>query len=146
MRRVRITDAQRRARVVARHRLDRTANDALDAVRSLAAVHSSDPITPYLACWARVPEFATRDLDHALYEARTLWRAHALRRTMFVVAADEAPIFAAAVGREVAAKERRRLEQWLAAELPAAVPRRLGGASILLGGIAAGLGWSVTMP
>ncbi len=124
----RITDAERRARLVARHHLARTAGDVVDAVRGVVALHSSDPITPHLGSWARVAGFGTEDLDRALYEARTLWRLHGMRRTLFVVPADEAAVFAAAAGRDIAEKERRRIETWLAAEMQAdQVPRWLAG-------------------
>ncbi|HEX2028227.1 MAG TPA: winged helix DNA-binding domain-containing protein [Nitriliruptorales bacterium] len=110
-----ITDAERRARVVARHHLGGTAPDVVGAVRALVAVHSSDPVTPYLTLWARVPDFATDDLDRALYDGRALCRLHAMRRTLFVVLAEEAPIMLTAAA--TAEGERRRLERWLAAEI-----------------------------
>lgn len=116
----RITDAQRRARLVDRHHLARSALDVEEAVRGVVAVHSSDPVTPYLALWARVSGFSTQALDEALYRARSLWRLHAMRRTLFVVQAAEGPIFQAGVGREIARKERDKVERWLAAEMPAA--------------------------
>jgi hypothetical protein len=111
-----VSDAERRARLVARHHLGRTAAGVTDAVHGVVALHSTDPATPYLASWARVPGFATADLDRALLEERSLWRLHAMRRTLFVVPAAEAPVFEAAASRDVARRERRRLEGWLAAE------------------------------
>ena len=75
------SDAERRARLVARHHLARTARDVETAVRAVAAQHSSDPLTPFLAAWARVPGFAVADLERAMYEERALWRMHATRRT-----------------------------------------------------------------
>lgn len=101
---------------MARHHLGRTAADADDAVRGVVALHSSDPLTPHLACRARVAGFVTDDLDRTLYEERTLWRLHAMRRTLFVVPADEAAVLDAAVGRDIAARERRKVETWMAAE------------------------------
>lgn len=108
------TIAQRRARLWARHHLRRDA-DVVNAVRDLVAVHSSDPLTPHLAAWSRVPGYQVEALHDAL-EVRALWRMHAMRRTLWVVDADEAPIFDGAAGRVVAAKERRRLLGWIAAE------------------------------
>jgi hypothetical protein len=120
---VRVSDQQRRARLVVRHHLGRTASDVVDAVRSLVALHATDPATPHLSLRARVPGFTTGDLDQGLYEQRSLWRLHGMRRTLFIVAADEAPVIEAAAGRDVAARERRRLEGWLAAEMdPDGVP------------------------
>jgi hypothetical protein len=114
----RITDGQRRARLAARHHLARTAVDPLGAVRDLVAVHSSDPLTPPLAMWVRVQGFHVGALDDALYETRSLWRLHGMRRTLFVVPVDRAPIVQAAAGRDVATRERRRLTGWLAAVMP----------------------------
>jgi len=118
-------DAERRVRLVARHHLMRTAPDCVTAVRGIVALHSSDPATPYLALWARVPGFTTALLEHALYEARSLWRLHAMRRTLFVVPSEEAPIFAAG-SRAVAVAQRKQLAKWLAAEMdPGDVPHWL---------------------
>lgn len=122
---VRFSDADRRRRLVARHHLDRTAADPVAAVRGVVACHSTDPATPYLAAWARVSGFVTDDLDRALLDQRTLWRLHAMRRTLFVVDAAEGAVFEGAASREVARKERRRVEGWLAAELEAARVRSL---------------------
>jgi hypothetical protein len=58
-----VPDAERRARLVARHHLAGTAAGPVQAVRAVAALHSTDPITPYLAVRARVPGFVTADLD-----------------------------------------------------------------------------------
>lgn len=116
--RIHITDDDRRARLVARHHLGRTAGDAVEAVRGVTAAHSSDPLTPYLAAWTRVSDLAHRDLDRALYDDRRLLRMHAMRRTLFVVPTDEAAIFAAGAARDVAAKEHRKIVGWLAAEVP----------------------------
>lgn len=110
----RFSDAERRARLVRRHHLARTAADVTTAVRDLVVFHSSDPVSPHLGAWARVPGFATDDLHDALVEDRTLWRLHAMRRTLFVAAADEAGVLEAAAGRDIAHKERKRFEGWLA--------------------------------
>lgn len=121
-----ITDAERRARLVARHHLGRTALNVEAAVRGVVAAHSSDPVTPHLAMWARVPTMTTSDLEHALLTTKSLWRLHAMRRTLFVVATDEAPMFQAAAARDIADKERRRVESWVAPEIRArSVPRWL---------------------
>lgn len=118
LRAMRIDDAERRARLVVRHHLGRTALDVEAAVRAVVALHSSDPITPHLAAWARVPDYTTGALDRALATDRTLWRLHAMRRTLFVAPREDAGLLDGAAGREVAAKERRQLEGWIARELP----------------------------
>jgi len=118
-----MTDAERRARLVARHHLGRTAGGPLEVVKSVVAMHTSDPLTPYLATWARVPGFTTGDLDAAIAR-RELWRLHAMRRTLFLVPSAEAATFHAAASVEVAKAERKRLVGWLAGVMPA---RRVPG-------------------
>lgn len=108
-----ITDQQRRARLVARHHLAGDATSIDQAVRDLVVLHSSDPVTPFLSLRARVQGFAVADLEAALYEQRSLWRLHAMRRTLFIVSADEAQMLEAAAGRKVAAAERKRVDGWL---------------------------------
>lgn len=116
MGRPRITDGERRRRVIARHHLGRTAPDVESAVADLVVLHSSDPISPHLSLWARVPEFTVDDLDDAIREHRTLWRLHAMRRTIWIAGAHEARVLEGAAGRKVAAAERRRIVKWLAAD------------------------------
>lgn len=125
----RCPDVQRRARLTVRHHLGRTAGGVGEAVGDLVAVHAADPITPHLALWARVPGYRIGQLDAALCATRALWRMHAMRRTLFVVSAEESPVFEGAAARAVARKERRRVERWLEAEMdPSAVVEWLGEA------------------
>lgn len=114
-----ITNAERRARVVARHHLGGTAPGVLEAIRSVAAMHSSDPVTPFLGVRARVRGAGVDALERALYEDRSLIRMHAMRRTLFVVPSAEVPVFSAAAADEIAVGERRRLETWIAATVGA---------------------------
>lgn len=111
------TDAARRRRLVARHHLRRSAPDVETAVADLVALHSSDPVTPHLALWARVPGYAPDDLDRALADDRAVTRLHAMRRTLFVVHRDDTPAVLAGATADIAAKERRRVEGWLADEV-----------------------------
>ncbi len=117
MKRRPIPDDERRARLVARHHLAKTAADPVAAVRGVVAMHSSDPLTPYLGVWARVPGVSIADIERTLFEDRALWRLHAMRRTLFVVPSDEATMFHAAAGSDVSRTERKRLEAWLGAEI-----------------------------
>ena len=114
---MRIEVEERRAGLVARHHLARSGDTPLEVVRSLAAIHSSDPITPHLSMWARLSGFETSDLDHALFEARSLWRLHAMRRTLFVVPGADAGIFQAGAARTIADRERGRVIGWLGSEM-----------------------------
>jgi hypothetical protein len=129
-----ITAAERRARVVARHHLAGDAPDVDTAVDDLVAMHASDPATPHLGVAVRTgdgtdaagdPMLGDRGLADALFERRVLWRRHAMRRTLFVIPAHRAGTVHAAVGREVALRERRKLEAWVAAERPMRAATRL---------------------
>jgi hypothetical protein len=114
---LRISAAQRRARLGWRHRL---AGGALAAgpeqvARSLVAVHSTDPSSVYLAMLARMtPAAGLSSVDRALYEDRTLIRLLGMRRTVFVAPLDNAALIQAACSRAVADRERRKVLGWLA--------------------------------
>jgi hypothetical protein len=108
----RIAVEERRARLARRHRLappDRAA-DAVAAARAVVALHSTDPVTVFLSVLARAEGVAPVDVEHALYEERTLVRMLAMRRTLWVVPRDLVPIVQTAATGTVAARERRRLE------------------------------------
>ncbi len=108
-----ITDAERRAGLLARHHLDGRAADVATAIRDVVAMHSSDPLTPHLGLRARVPGYRPADLE-ALLPVR-LWRLHAMRRTLWVVDGAEVAAMDAAAGRTVATRERKRLVGWVSA-------------------------------
>lgn len=98
-----------------RHRLtppDRAAS-ALEATRSLVALHSTDPVTVFLSARARTSGLAPADIERELYEERTLVRMLGMRRTLFVVPRELVAVVEAACTRAIAARERRRLEQML---------------------------------
>jgi hypothetical protein len=96
--------------------------------RSIVALHATDPATVYLSAAARLqtPEIAC--IEAALYDDKHLVRMLGMRRTMFVVPVELAPIVQAACTLAIAAQERRRtlqlfgeagiaddLDTWLAA-------------------------------
>jgi DNA glycosylase AlkZ-like len=112
----RFTDDERRARLVGRHALAPAtrADDVVDAVRSVVALHSTDPASVFLSARARTNGFETAQLERALYEERTLVRMLGMRRTLFVVPRELVPVVDAAATRAVAARERRTLERFLA--------------------------------
>jgi hypothetical protein len=112
----RIEVEERRARLMRRHRLGvaNRARDVVEAVRSVVALHSTDPVTVYLSSWARTSGFLPADLERALYDERTLVRMLGMRRTLFVVPRDLVPVVDSACARGVAAQERRKLERFVA--------------------------------
>ncbi|QMU76429.1 winged helix DNA-binding domain-containing protein [Streptacidiphilus sp. PB12-B1b] len=111
-----ITAAQRRARLATRHLLAPAARaDTPEQVAdALVGLHATDPATVYLAAAARLAAPAPDAVERALYQDLTLVRLLAMRRTMFVVGRDLAPVVDSAAARAVAARERRNLLAHLA--------------------------------
>jgi hypothetical protein len=117
---------ERRRRLVSRH--FGSLNDSIThATATLVGLHATDPATPFLSLWARCPGFVATDLEDALYQRRSVVRHLAMRRTLWVVSADDLPIIQSVASNRVAANEHRRLvadlqkaglaadgEQWLA--------------------------------
>ena len=105
--RVKITDAQRRHRLVAQHFARASTTAAV--VSSLLALHATDPATVYLSVLARARSLGLPDIRDAMYERRSLVRLMAMRRTMFVVAHGDVPMIHAAASLGVARAMRARL-------------------------------------
>src|ERR671914_1705724 len=112
----RIPVEERRARLVLRHRLAPAARagDPVSVARSLVVLHSTDAVTVYPAILARSEGVAPADIERALYDDRALVRVLAMRRTLWVVPRELLPVVHAAATVDVAARQRRRLEQWVA--------------------------------
>ena len=108
----RFTAGERRARLAIRHRLapGAKAERVEDAARAVVCLHGTDSSSVYLSAWARLLRPSIAALDEALYERRTVLRLLAMRRTVFVVPIEDAPIVQAAASKGVARVERRRTE------------------------------------
>ncbi|MGH9128550.1 MAG: DNA glycosylase AlkZ-like family protein [Acidimicrobiales bacterium] len=72
-------------------------------------LHATDPISVYLAPRARIDGFEVAELESALYERMTAIRTLGMRRTMFVLPPELAPVVHQACTAKVAAANRRRL-------------------------------------
>ena len=107
---IRITDDQRRRRLLRRHLLtpDARVDDPVAAADAVVALHSSDPASVYLSAAIRLVSPSVETVATALHEDRSLLRHHAMRRTLWVMSHDVARSANAAFGRKVAAAERRR--------------------------------------
>ena len=103
------TVEERRERLARRHFLSGSASSIDGVVADLVGLHATDPATPYLSLWARLPGFAVADLDAELYERRTLVKHLAMRRTLWTVRAEDLPLIQSAASDRVADNERRRL-------------------------------------
>jgi len=108
----RIDVAERRARLVSRHRLApaERAADPLAVARSLVCLHATDAVTVFLSIRARSDGVAPGDVERALYEDRSLVRLLAMRRTLWVVPRELVPAVFAGATRAVASTQRKRLE------------------------------------
>src|SRR5664279_2746475 len=100
----RIDTAERRARLVERHRLAPGTRGELleDVARSLVGLHSTDPISVFLAGRARLVEPDVGAMERELYASGTLIRMHGMRRTLFVVPHDVAPAVQAGAAAKIA--------------------------------------------
>jgi hypothetical protein len=108
--------AERRARLGIRHRLaDGTQVESpLQATEAVVALHATDPATVHLSALARMVGGEVSAIEEALYEHRCLVRMLGMRRTMFVVPRDLAPVVQTACSRTIAAAQRRKLAKHLA--------------------------------
>ncbi len=108
-----ISAAERRARIATRQHLapEYRVDSMAEAARGVVGLHATDPASVYLSAWARMRQPSIDAIERELYEERLLIRILAMRRTLFVVPTDDAPILQAAASLGVARIERRRNEQ-----------------------------------
>jgi hypothetical protein len=74
-------------------------------------LHGTDPASVYLSAWARTRGDSRAAIEEALYAERALVRMLGMRRTVFVVPADLAPVIQAACTDQIAERLRRQLTQ-----------------------------------
>ncbi len=86
-----------------------------EVAEALAALHSTDSATVFLSVRARTDGVDPDAIARELYDDRTVLRMLGMRRTLFVVPRDLRPSVQAGVTDDIAIRERRRLEGWLAA-------------------------------
>ncbi|WP_326947860.1 winged helix DNA-binding domain-containing protein [Amycolatopsis sp. NBC_01307] len=108
-----ISTAQRRARLGTRHHLAAPAATVEDAVAGVVALHATDPATVHLSAAARLDGAAVADVERALYDDRTVLRLLGMRRTVFVTGLETAALVQAGCSADIAAKQRKLLEQHL---------------------------------
>jgi hypothetical protein len=77
--------------------------------RALTALHATEPATVYLTIVARTDGLSVADIDHALYEDRSLVKQLAMRRTLFAFPRDLLPAAWGSASARVADQERRRV-------------------------------------
>jgi hypothetical protein len=105
---------ERRRRLGRRHALVEPASTVAEAVASVVVFHASDPATVFLSALARLADPSIRAVEEALYGQRTVVRALAMRRTLFVAPVGLLDALERSSTDEVALRERQRLEQAMA--------------------------------
>ncbi|MGI9145812.1 MAG: winged helix DNA-binding domain-containing protein [Chloroflexota bacterium] len=105
-----LNTAQRQTRLGRRHHLASAARaaSAVEVADGIVGLHATDPATVYLSLFARSQHPSVAQVESALYEDKTLLRMLGMRRTMFVVPTEFAPVVQAACTRTIASRERRR--------------------------------------
>ncbi len=121
----RIEVAQRRIRLGRRHGLaaQTRAVGPAEVADGVVALHGTDPASVYLSAIARLRTPDVGAVERALYDDRTLVRMLGMRRTMFVVGRDLAPVVQASSSRGIAAVQRRRLLSFMTQADPSRDPQ-----------------------
>ena len=106
---------ERRARLAVRHHLaaDCRSADVTQIARDMIGLHGTDSASVFLAAAARMRAPEIDAIERALYEARTLVRILGMRRTMFVVPVELAPVIQASCARSLVPGERRKLVEMI---------------------------------
>ena len=108
-----VSTAERRNRLAVRHHLAPAARagTVAAAATDMVALHGTDPASVYLAAWARTGCADKAVIEQALYTEHALVRMLGMRRTVFVVPADLAPVIQAACADQIAERLRRQLTE-----------------------------------
>src|SRR5260370_32803641 len=107
------TVEERRSRLAVRHHLAPSAKqlDVAAVAHGLVGLQGTDPASVFLSAAARMKRCSVDTIEGALYDDRTIVRLLAMRRTVFVVPRELAPVVQAAASRAIAVKERKNLAQ-----------------------------------
>ncbi|MGW3344088.1 winged helix DNA-binding domain-containing protein [Nonomuraea rubra] len=103
---MRISQAQRRARLGTRHLLAGKAATPEEAAAAVVALHGTDPATVFLSAGARLTAPGPEPVERALYADRTLVRMTGMRRTVFVVPSELVPVVHHSSALAIARRER----------------------------------------
>lgn len=104
----RLSIGQRQARLACRQLFTASgrAATAVDVARAVVALHATDPATVYLSAAARMRNPTVDEIQTVLYDDRSLVRMLGMRRTVFVVPTETAPIVQAACTHSIAQQQR----------------------------------------
>lgn len=79
----------------------------------MVALHATDPATVFLSLAARLKQPSVPAIERAMYDDRVLVRMLGMRRTMFVVSDELAPVVHAACTRAIAVRLKRQYQQFM---------------------------------
>jgi hypothetical protein len=116
MARRRISDSERRSRIAVRHALApaHRLTDVPAVTRAMTVLHATEAATVHLAVAARAEGVTPEDVDRALYDARSVVKQLAMRRTLFVFPRDLLPAAWGSASARVATSERKRIAKAIA--------------------------------
>lgn len=106
---------ERRARLAARHGFTTPPSDVAALADTVVAIHSTDPVSVFLAAAARRATDRIEGVETALYDERTVVRMLGMRRTLFVTPRHHVATIQRAFTDGFVAREARRLAGWLEA-------------------------------
>jgi hypothetical protein len=117
MARRRISDAERRSRIAVRHALApaHRLTDVTAVTRAMTVLHATEAATVHLAVAARAEGVKPEDVDAELYDARSVVKQLAMRRTLFVFPRELLPAAWGSASARVATSERKRIAKAIAA-------------------------------
>ncbi|WP_030485288.1 winged helix DNA-binding domain-containing protein [Nocardioides aequoreus] len=104
----RVSDQERRARLVTRHALAAPAASVEQAVEAVVCLHATEPASVFLAVQART-DVDPAAVQHALYAERSVVKQLAMRRTLFAFPRGLLPAVWGSASRRVAVQQRTRL-------------------------------------
>lgn len=105
-----LTDAERRARLGARHALaaGHRAAGVAEATAAVVCLHATEPASVYLSAFARA-DVSHGDVSAALYDDRSIVKQLAMRRTVFAFPRALLPAVWGSASARVADQQRRQL-------------------------------------
>lgn len=108
---LRISDAERRRRIAVRHAVAPAHRlGSVEAVtRAMTVLHATEAATVHLSVASRTEGLGVDDVDHALYDERSVVKQLAMRRTLFVFPRDLLPAAWGSASARVATAERKRV-------------------------------------
>ncbi|MGF9756835.1 winged helix DNA-binding domain-containing protein [Microvirga sp. 0TCS3.31] len=117
MARRRISDSERRSRIAVRHALApaHRLTDVVAVTRAMTVLHATEAATVHLAVAARSEGVPPEDVDVELYDARSVVKQLAMRRTLFVFPRELLPAAWGSASARVATSERKRIAKAIAA-------------------------------